>query len=238
MAAQVAARVVATEKHVIAALVAIAGAVYAFAEIADEIMEKDAHAFDTYVLLAFRNAVDLSDPIGPAWFEGLMRDCTALGSVTVLTLISAGVVGFLLVTGMRRAAVTITIAVVGGMILSSSLKWGFDRPRPDLVPHGMQVYSQSFPSGHAMMSAAVYLTLGMLLARTQSGRGAKLFSLLFAAMLTLLVGVSRIYFGVHWPTDVLAGWAGGAAWALMAWLSLYWLQRRGQVEAGGEGDDR
>lgn len=217
------------EKHVVLALVATALAIYVFAEIADEMMEGGAHAFDTWLLLAFRNAGDLADPIGPPWFESVVRDCTALGSPVVLTLLTVGVTGFLFATSRRRAAVTILLSVLGGMLFSEGLKMSFARPRPDLVPHGMQVYSQSFPSGHAMMSATVYLTLGLLLARTESARRAKLFSIAFGVLLTVIVGLSRIYLGVHWPTDVLAGWAGGAAWALMAWLLMYWLQSRGQV---------
>jgi undecaprenyl-diphosphatase len=230
-AARIAARAQSTEKHVIAALLATVFGIYVFAEIADEAMEGGAHAFDTWLLLAFRSSTDLADPIGPPWFEAVVRDCTALGSPVVLAILTIGVTGFLLATSRRRAAVTILLSVLGGMVLSESLKLGFARPRPDVVPHGMQAYSQSFPSGHAMMSATVYLTLGMLLARTESSRRAKLFSLAYGALLAVIVGLSRIYLGVHWPTDVLAGWAGGAAWALTMWLVMYWLQRRGKVES-------
>lgn len=228
-AQRIAARAQSTERHVVAALAAIVLAILAFVEIADEMIEGGAHAFDTWLLLALRSSTNLADPIGPPWFEAVVRDCTALGSPVVLAILTIGVTGFLLVTSRRGAAVTILVSVLGGMVLSESLKLGFARPRPDLVPHGMQVYSQSFPSGHAMMSASVYLTLGLLLARKESARRAKIFSVSFGAMLTVLVGMSRIYLGVHWPTDVLAGWAGGAAWALTAWLAMYWLQRSGKL---------
>ena len=113
------------------------------------------------------------------------------------------------------------------------MKWVFSRPRPDLVPHGAEVYTASFPSGHSMMSAVVYLTLGALLARTQSDRSVKTYVLAMAVVLTVLVGTSRVYLGVHWPTDVLAGWALGGAWALVCWSAMTWLQSRGQVEAEG-----
>lgn len=218
------------EKTAVAALFAIALAVYAFVEIAEEAMEKGTHAFDKWVLLALRSPTDLSDPLGPPWFEEMMRDFTALGGTGVLVILVLGVVGFLTVTGKRRAASAIAISIAGGLVLSHSLKWGFARPRPDLVPHGSYVYTRSFPSGHAMMSAIVYLTLGMMLTRTQAAIRAKIFILVFAGLLTLLVGSSRVYLGVHWPTDVLAGWAGGAGWALASWLVMYWLQQHGDVE--------
>lgn len=110
------------------------------------------------------------------------------------------------------------------------LKMGFDRVRPDLVPHGSFVYTASFPSGHALMSAVTYLTLGALLASVHSPARVKAYFLAVAMVLTLLVGVSRVYLGVHWPTDVAAGWSVGAAWALMSWLLMRWLQKRGGVE--------
>jgi undecaprenyl-diphosphatase len=113
------------------------------------------------------------------------------------------------------------------------LKRGFARPRPALVPHGVLVHTASFPSGHAMLSAVVYLTLGAVLARVQPQRRLKAYVLTVAVVLTMLVGLSRIYLGVHWPTDVLAGWVAGAAWALMVWCVAVWLQRHGALERDG-----
>ena len=89
-----------------------------------------------------------------------------------------------------------------------------------------------------MLSAVVYLTLGALLARTQTHRGIKVYFLAVAGLLTVIIGVSRVYLGVHWPTDVLAGWVGGAGWALLCWLVMLWLQRRGKVEAEGASLER
>jgi undecaprenyl-diphosphatase len=124
-------------------------------------------------------------------------------------------------------------AVVSGTVVSQLLKVGFARSRPDLVPYGTEVYTASFPSGHAMMAAVVYLTLGTLLARTESRRRVKSYVMAIAAVLTLLVGLSRIYLGVHWPSDVAAGWALGAGWSALAWLAMLWLQGRGKVEREG-----
>ena len=141
---------------------------------------------------------------------------------------------YLLLVGKRLTAFMVFVSVAGGTVLSSALKWGIGRPRPDLVPHGMEVYTASFPSGHSTMSAVVYLTLGALLARTQPRWRVKVFLLGLAASVTVIVGISRIYLGVHWPTDVLGGWALGAGWACLCWLALLWLQMRGEVEPEGK----
>lgn len=218
------------EKSILFSVSASAAALFAFVKIAEEVTEGDTATFDTFVLLAFRNPANLSDPLGPPWLEGAMRDFTALGGLAVLAAISVLVVGFLALTRKRHAAWMVSVSVAGGVVVSSVLKWAFARPRPDLVPHGMAVYSQSFPSGHAMLSTVVYLTLGALLARTQSDMRVKLYLLGAAGALALIVGISRIYLGVHWPTDVLAGWAVGAAWALLCWLCMLWLQGEGKVE--------
>ncbi|MFG1393745.1 phosphatase PAP2 family protein [Xanthobacter agilis] len=218
------------ERMTLATLAFAACALYAFVKIADEVMDHETGSLDRGILLALRDPNNLSDPLGPPWFEEMMRDFTALGSTGVLTLLTVVVLLFLLMTRKRHAALLVALAVAGGTLLSQVMKWGFDRPRPDLVPHGMAVYTQSFPSGHAMLSAIVYLTLGALLARTQARTRVKVFLLCVAAALTVIVGVSRIYLGVHWPTDVLGGWMLGAGWAALCWLLMLWLQGKGDVE--------
>jgi undecaprenyl-diphosphatase len=218
------------EFAVLAALALAAAALWGFVELAGEVHEGETHAFDERILLALRNATDRSDPLGPGWIEELMRDVTGLGSTGVLTFVTLAAAGFLALDRKSHAALFVVAAVGGGMLLSTLLKMGFDRPRPDLVPHGALVYTASFPSGHATLSAVVYLTLGALLARVQPRFVLKLYLLGLAILLTVTVGVSRVYLGVHWPTDVLAGWAVGAAWALLCWAAALWLQRRGQVE--------
>ena len=212
-------------------LVAIAGAGLLLAELVNEISEGESRAFDTAVLLALRNPLDSSDPIGPMWVERLFREITTLGGTTVVTLITIGVIGFLLVDSKRGAALLIFFSVAGGALLGPLLKVGFDRPRPDLVAHLVEVQSASFPSGHALLSAVTYLTLGALLARVFGQLRLKIYVLSMALILTVLIGSSRVYLGVHWPTDVLAGWLLGAVWALLCWRIALALQRRGEVEA-------
>jgi undecaprenyl-diphosphatase len=211
------------------AFVVITGGIWIFAEIADEVLEGDTHSFDKKILLAMRNPADTRDPWGPEWLEEMGRDFTALGGMGILILLTAATVGGYLLRGRRNTALLILVAVLGGLMISLLLKKSFDRPRPDLVPHGSYVYTKSFPSGHSMLSAITYLTLGSMIARTRSHRPTKIYIMIVSMLITLLVGVSRIYLGVHWPTDVLAGWSAGASWALICWLVARWLQKRGHV---------
>lgn len=220
---------------VLGGVLVVAGGLFAFAKIAEEVVEGDTRAFDRAVLLALRNPADPSDPLGPRWLEEVARDVTALGSHVILGYVVLATMGFLALSRRRAGALFVGAAVGGGMLLSSILKIGFARPRPDLVPHAVEVYTASFPSGHAMLSAVVYLTLGALLMRVEPHRRTKLYVLSLGVLTTLLVGISRVYLGVHWPTDVLAGWCAGAGWALLCWLAMIWLQRRGKVE-GNERD--
>jgi undecaprenyl-diphosphatase len=215
-------------------LVLIAGGVWGFVELADEVSEGETRALDRAVLLALREPADLSDPLGPTWLEEAVLDWTALGGFAVLALLTLAICGFLVLDGKEHAALLVLASVAGGLLGSHLLKEGFERPRPDLVPHRAVVSSASFPSGHSMQAAATYLTLGVLLARVQKRRRLKVYILALAAFLTFLVGLSRVYLGVHWPTDVLAGWTAGGAWAVLCWAVALRLQRRGAVEKPGE----
>jgi undecaprenyl-diphosphatase len=215
-------------------LAAVSLFAFAFVEIAGEVIEGDVTTFDQAVLLSLRDPQDLSNPIGPTWFEEAARDVTALGGTTVLTFVTVAVVVYLFMVRKSSSALFVIFAATSGLFLSNLLKFGFERPRPDLVPHATEVYTASFPSGHAMLSAVTYLTLGALLGRFQTSRRVKTFFLGIAVILTLAVGASRVYLGVHWPTDVLAGWCVGAAWAAFCWFLALQLQVHGQVERPGE----
>lgn len=217
-------------------LVLIAGGAAGFLELAEEVSEGETQSVDRAVLLALREPADLSDPIGPPWMEEAGRDFTALGGFMVLSLLTLTVCGFLFLNGKHRVALLVLVAVAGGILGSHLLKSVFQRPRPDIVPHRAVVSSPSFPSGHAMQSAATYLTLGAVLARVQKRRRLKIYIIALAAFLTLLVGFSRVYLGVHYPTDVLAGWTAGGVWAFFCWAVALLLQRRGAIEKPGEGE--
>jgi undecaprenyl-diphosphatase len=219
----------------LATLGALSLFVWAFIAIAGEVLEGETTSFDRTILLSLRNSQDLSDPIGPTWLEEVARDITGLGGHAILTIVTLSTIVYLLMIRKRHAAILVFAAIGGGMLLSTVLKMGFERPRPDLVPHETRVYTASFPSGHAMLSAVAYLTIGALLARVQPYRRLKAFFLGLAILLTVLIGASRVYLGVHWPTDVLAGWCVGAAWAAFCWFIALQLQRKGQVETGHEG---
>ncbi|MDB5592494.1 phosphatase PAP2 family protein [Enterovirga sp.] len=210
------------------ALVGLFG--WGFIELAGEVTEGSTLAFDRRLLLLLRNPANLADPLGPGWLQESARDITGLGGHVILGLITLATIAYLLMTRRRGAALLVSASVGGGMIVSTLLKFGFERPRPDLVPHATQVYTASFPSGHAMLSAVVFLTLGALLARVHEPRRVKLFFLSLAVVLTMLVGCSRVYLGVHWPSDVLAGWCVGAGWASLCWYAALLLQRKGKVE--------
>jgi undecaprenyl-diphosphatase len=226
------------EMKLLLAIALSAFALWVFIEIAEEMREGDTRAFDTRLLMLFRNAADPALPLGPSWLREVMRDITALGSTFVLLLVTLASVGFLALAGNRRAALLVLGSVGGGMVLSSALKAAFDRPRPDAVLHTMQVYSASFPSGHALMSAVVYLTLAALIAATVRDNRLRFYILALGLAITLMVGVSRVYLGVHWPTDVIGGWALGASWAIACWSVMIWLQRRGTIELPADGQDR
>ena len=220
----------AREAGTLAALLLAAAGVWMFVELADEVFEGETTSIDERLLLALRVPNDTADPVGPSWVEDIARDVTGLGGAGILTLLTFASAGFLVIQRRAHLAAYLLAAVASGTIVSTLLKFGFDRPRPDLVPHGQIVYTSSFPSGHSMLSAVVFLTLGALLASGQTDVRLRVYLISLAAFLTVLIGVSRVYLGVHWPTDVLAGWTVGAAWAMFCWALAERLRRRGRVE--------
>jgi undecaprenyl-diphosphatase len=218
------------ELPVLMALLTLVLAVWGFIAIADVVSEGRTQDFDNRVVRSLRRADAPAEPIGPEWLHEVGRDLTALGGIAVLTLMISAVVGFLLLRQSYGAMWLVIAATLGGLLASTLLKELFSRDRPSIVPHLSHVATSSFPSGHSMLSAVVYLTLGALLGRLMESRVLKAYFLFVALILTTLVGLSRVYMGVHFPTDVLAGWAAGLAWAVLCWLLARWLQRRGAVE--------
>jgi undecaprenyl-diphosphatase len=212
-----------------AVLVVVAGT-WGFIELLDQVREGKTERFDTWLVRL------MAQWHGPRFgvLEEIGRDLTALGGITVLSLVVAAVVGFLIMARKFGAMWLVIVATFGGLTLSTSLKYLIDRQRPQLGEHYSIVMTSSFPSGHSMMSAVVYLTLGSLLARLVQRRAIKFYFLLVALVLTFLVGVSRVYMGVHWPTDVLAGWTAGLVWAILCWLVARRLQHAGTVENDAE----
>jgi undecaprenyl-diphosphatase len=208
----------------------LAALLLAFGLIAQEVVEGEPLWFDRAILLAFRDPANPAVMIGPPWLPGAARDVTSLGSTIVLGFILLAVVGYLLLARRRAAAWLMLGTVLGGLAFNSLLKYAFDRPRPTIVPPAVEVFTASFPSGHATLSAITYLTLAALLGRTQPEPRIRIYFIVLAAIVTVFVGVSRVYLGVHYPTDVLAGWCIGTAWAMGCWALMSWLQRRGGIE--------
>lgn len=202
----------------VGALVVIVAGIWLFLVIANLVMEHKTTGFDQQVLHALRQSDNLSQPVGPVWLLGVVRDITALGGYTVLTLLT--VLASLYLGLQRRFDLLLStiITIAGGAVASNALKVFFSRERPVHIEHLVDVTTKSFPSGHAMLSTVVYLTLAILLTRTTSQNSLKLFFLCSALLLALLVGTSRLFLGVHFPTDVFAGWIAGMVWVVFCFF--------------------
>ncbi|HWE47867.1 MAG TPA: phosphatase PAP2 family protein [Caulobacteraceae bacterium] len=230
------ARFLRTEAGPLAILAVGLYALYLFLHITSEtLFEGEGRAFDEGVLNALRVAGQPDAPVGPVWLPEMARDLSSLGSISVLVFVAAVVIGFALVRKRYGASTMIFIALAGGMVVVQALKQHFERERPPLAYHLEPVINASFPSGHAMLSAVFYLTLAVLLARVQQQKRMKVYVIAVAVVSTAMVGLTRIYLGVHWTTDVLAGWSVGCAWAVACWfLSFAWerLAHRKMSEQG------
>ena len=212
------ARLTAYEPLTLIMLASVAGGLFVLQRLTSEVLEGETLRFDETILLALRRPGELGVPIGPGWLTHAVGDITSLGGITVLSLMTALVTVYLLLDRRWPIAIFVFSSVLSGWLASTLLKILVARPRPDIVPHLVEVSDLSFPSGHAMVSAVTYLTLGALLARTQRYRSTRIFVMGAGVFLAVIVGLSRIYLGVHYPTDVFAGWCAGALWALGCWL--------------------
>ena len=223
-----AARIARTEIAAISALFIATLGVMTFVELADDMTEADGRAFDQAVLEAFRPGATPADPWGPGWLETAALDLTALGGTAVLTLFAIIVLGFLILQRKRLSALLLALGLIGGVGLSEGLKALFGRERPPEMLRAVETMSASFPSGHSLLSAVFYLSIGVMLTRAFAQKRFKAYIIGVAVLLTLIVGLTRVYLAAHWATDVLAGWSVGAAWAMALWLVAYGIQRRQQ----------
>lgn len=220
------------DTRVLVTLLIATVAIVGFAWLGSEVARGNPLAIDRWLLLRLRSVSDPALSIGPRWLSQAMVDLTALGGGTVLTLVTLLVAGYLAARRKLALAIFVASSIGAGALLTALLKTLFARARPDIVPHLVEVGSASFPSGHAMNSATVYLTGAALLASAEPSRRVRIFLMAAALMLTLLIGASRVFLGVHFPTDVLAGWSVGIAWAVLAsWVAAR-LQRRHAIEGG------
>jgi undecaprenyl-diphosphatase len=192
--------------------------VLVFLMLASEVMEGDTLAMDTKIVRALRSADDPSRPIGPLWMAGVLEDLTALGGPTVTWLVIVSITGYLLLEAKYRDAFVVFVTAASGDLVNHAIKGVFSRARPTVVPHLRDAFSSSFPSGHSMESAIVYLTLAAMVMRIVKGRITKAYCFGLALLITFLVGVSRVFLGVHYPTDVIGGWIIGLFWASLCWL--------------------
>jgi undecaprenyl-diphosphatase len=199
-------------------------------ELRDLFMVDRAMQFDEWMLLAFRDADNPQYLFGPYWVDEAVRDITALGGPAVLTFMIAIVTIYLLLQKKYKSALLVVVVTVGGLLISLLLKDLFLRERPDIVPALMVETSPSFPSGHSMLSAVIYLTLGSLLSRIETNPRIRVYIISIAILTAIMVGLTRIMLGVHFPTDVLVGWIVGFFWATLCWFFMMIMQEQKMVE--------
>ena len=175
-------------------------------------------AADEWTLLALRLPQDSGRMVGPSWLSDVMVAITALGEASTLTAFVLLAVAWFHFRGDRRALRMMLVVGIGGLLLMLALKYGIGRPRPDLVPHLARIDHGSFPSGHAMMTMAIFLSIAVLVGRGLRSARRRGTLVAVAVASSLLIGTTRLFVGVHYPSDVLAGWMIGLSWAAACWL--------------------
>lgn len=200
-------------------LAALVCAASVFLWIADEVHEREHQDFENRIMAALRTG-EPPQPIGPRWLASAARDITGMGSIAVLTTMVGLVAGYLMLSRRPAAAAILLAASISGVVLNSGLKSLYGRDRPNELLRLVDTDSLSFPSGHAMSSATVYLVMAVLLCRLTSAPRQKFYLIGAALLVSFLVGLSRVYLGAHYPTDVVAGWAAGVIWAQVCWFTV------------------
>jgi undecaprenyl-diphosphatase len=183
------------------------------------------HSFslDDRLIMLFRDPAAPSVPLGAAWLREAVRDMTALGSFVGLFFMAATAALALWICGYRHLAIGLVVSLVTAFLASTVLKIAIARERPDVVAHAALTFTASFPSGHAFLSAATLFTIAGFVGLASRRPDIARFCIVMAAIVVGLVGLSRIYLGVHWPSDVLGGWCLGIVWSSVATA---WLGRR------------
>lgn len=212
-----------TEFAALGALLIVTLGVMTFIELADDMTEADGQAFDQAVLTWMQPVA--GQPRGPWWLHEAAADVTSLGGIAVLGLFAFATVGFLIIERKRLSALLLVLGLAGGVALSEGLKAMFERERPPAAYQAVETLNASFPSGHALLSAVFYLSVAVMLARAFPQRRLKIYVLVIGITLATMVGLTRVYLGAHWASDVLAGWCVGAAWAMVLWLVAYAVAR-------------
>ena len=212
------------EFAVLGALAVITLGIMTFVEIADDMTEADGQAFDQMVLHWMQPVA--GQPRGPWWLHEAAADITSLGGIAVLGLFAIVAIGILFILRKRLSAYLLVIGLAGGVALSEGLKALFERQRPPAAYQAVETLNASFPSGHALLSTVFYLTVAVMMTRAFPRQRLKAYVLGVGIVFALLVGVTRVYLGAHWASDVMAGWCVGAAWAMALWLVSYAVERR------------